>query len=95
MQSDKLPKMPIGTPFPFRAPEDEESSDLRWTTLYDAQQMQAYALAARKAALEEVRAEMERRYGSFKALKGSYEAGEQSAYGEAECWVEELMEEGE
>lgn len=70
----------------YRNAESFSRSDLALT-------VNAYR-AAHFAALEAVRAEMERRYAQCGGshLKGSYEAGEQSAYGEAECWVENLME---
>lgn len=80
MQSDKLPKMPV--PWGF-------SGDRRYTP----QQLQDYALSARKMALEEVRAELDYRYSSGgAAMKGSYEAGHATALDEMEGWVESLME---
>lgn len=104
MQSDKLPMMPEpygvivdGTPgiLTFqRAPLTQDqalycSSDV----VYSRADMRAYALAARKEALEQVRAELERRYAEHEqSLGGSYEDGQKTALDVFQGWVEQLME---
>ena len=96
MQSDKLPKMPAA--LEVLVYDDQRDFWLRspgghGDGVFSAEQMRDYALATRKAALEEVRAELERLYAELgDPLGGSYEAGQQTALDCFEGWVERLME---
>lgn len=89
MQSDKLPKMP--EPVYRRCVTVREGVDLY--PLFTFDQMRDYALAVRKAALQEVRAELKRSYDEAdQTYKGSYGDGQATAFDVMEGWVERLME---
>lgn len=89
MQSDKLPKMPVSV-FSRR---DVVRDGVEVNPMFTYRQVQEYALAARAKALEEVRAECNKRVDEMSRMeRHRYLDG---ARGEAiaiELWLKDLME---
>lgn len=93
MQSDKLPTMPDAEHFAVLSRIYSDSTRATASEVYTAQQMQDYALAARKMALSEVRRQLIHDYSRM-ADPGhqDYSPVAAEALDVFEGWVEQLME---